>query len=302
MPDMGAITRTTVGRFAPSPSGPLHLGSLVTALGSYCHARQRGGLWRLRIEDLDTPRVVPGAAETILKTLEHLGFEWDGEVVWQSRRFEAYAATLHQLKQDGWLFDCGCSRREILASAPHAGEEGPVYPGTCRHGLPPGRQARSQRLRVDSGLICFADGLYGQIEQSLQSAVGDFVLRRGDGVYAYQLAVVVDDHAAGITDVVRGADLLWSTPRQIHLHACLGHSPPHYIHLPLVLGNDGEKLSKRHQQDVPVSSDPHLLWQALNFLAQAPPKEMCRASAREILAWGVENFSLARIRPVDQTF
>lgn len=299
---MNLEKRQTVGRFAPSPTGPLHLGSLVTAVGSYCHARQRGGLWRLRMEDLDAPRVVPGAAESILRTLEQFGFEWDGEVVWQSRRHEAYEATLQQLRREDWLFDCGCSRREILASAPHAGEEGPVYPGTCRHGVPPGRSSRSQRLRVNAGLICFIDGLYGRIEQALHTAVGDFVLRRGDGVYAYQLAVVVDDHDAGVTDVVRGADLLWSTPRQIHLHACLGHLPPHYIHLPLVLGADGQKLSKRHQQDVQATSDPGLLWQALLFLGQNPPAALQQATPREILAWGIENFSVARIRPVDQPF
>ncbi|MBE0599382.1 MAG: tRNA glutamyl-Q(34) synthetase GluQRS, partial [Desulfuromonadales bacterium] len=210
-----------IGRFAPSPTGPLHFGSLVAAVGSYCLARQPGGKWLLRIEDLDPPRVVPGAADEILRTLESLGFTWDGEIVWQSRRTRRYEEALGKLEAKGLVFPCACSRREVLASAPHAGEEGPIYPGTCRHGLPPGRSPGAQRLRVPAAMVCFTDGVFGPSGHHLADTVGDFVLRRADGLFAYQLAVVVDDADAGVNQVVRGEDLLASTPRQIFLHACL---------------------------------------------------------------------------------
>lgn len=286
-----------VGRFAPSPTGPLHFGSLVTAVGSFCLARQAGGRWLLRIEDLDAPRVVPGAAEEILRTLEVLGLEWDGEVSWQSRRTAAYEVALARLRERGLVFACGCSRQEILASAPHPGEEGPVYPGTCRPGLAAGRRPRALRIRVPDETICFADGLYGSVQQCLASAVGDFVLRRADGVFAYQLAVVVDDAESGVTQVVRGADLLGSTPRQIYLHTSLGNPLPRYIHLPLVLAPDGEKLSKRHGAVAAGSAGQRgaLLWQALRFLGQEVPAGLQDAPPREILSWGVAHFDLGRV-------
>lgn len=286
-----------VGRFAPSPTGPLHFGSLVAAVGSYCLARQAGGRWLLRIDDLDAPRVVAGAADAILRALEALGLDWDGEVVWQSRRLEAYGEAMRRLEAQGLVYGCGCSRREILASAPHPGEEGPVYPGTCRNGLPPGRHPRAERVRVPAAPVCFRDGVFGDQEQHLADAVGDFVLRRADGIYAYQLATVVDDAAAGINQVVRGADLLASTPRQIFLHACLGSAIPRYVHLPLALGGDGEKLSKRHHLDGEgvFNADGRLLEAVLTFLGQVPPVDLRRASSRELLAWGVANFDLARV-------
>jgi len=286
-----------VGRFAPSPTGPLHFGSLATAVGSYCLARQARGRWLLRMEDLDAPRVVPGAAADILQALEKLGFEWDGEIVWQSRRQEAYRQALEQLRARGLVFACACSRREILASAPHPGEEGPIYPGTCRPGLPPGRQPRAERLRVPRRQVCFRDGLFGRVEQHLADAVGDFVLRRADGIFAYQLAVVVDDAGAGVNQVVRGADLLGSTPRQIYLHSCLGQTVPNYVHLPLALAADGEKISKRHGAvAVADVGDARLtLVRVLEFLGQRPPAELRDASPREVLAWGVENFDLRRV-------
>lgn len=286
-----------VGRFAPSPTGPLHFGSLVTAVGSFCLARQAGGRWLLRIEDLDTPRVVPGAAEEIMRTLEALGLEWDGEVIWQSRRAAAYEAALARLRERGLVFACGCSRQEILASAPHPGEEGPVYPGTCRPGLAAGRRPRALRIRVPDEVVCFADGLYGPQQQCLASAVGDFVLRRADGLFAYQLAVVVDDAESGVNQVVRGADLLASTPRQIYLHTCLGSPLPRYVHLPLVLAADGEKLSKRHGAIAEGSAPERgaLLWRALHFLGQGVPDGLQTATPREILSWGVAHFSLDRV-------
>lgn len=286
-----------VGRFAPSPTGPLHFGSLVTAVGSFCLARQQRGRWLLRIEDLDAPRVVPGAADAIMRTLEVLGLAWDGEVVWQSRRVPAYEAALARLRERGLVFACGCSRQEILASAPHPGEEGPVYPGTCRSGMAAGRRPRAMRIQVPDEVVCFADGIYGPVRQCLAGAVGDFVLRRADGLFAYQLAVVVDDAESGVNQVVRGADLLTSTPRQIYLHTCLGYPLPHYIHLPLVIAPDGEKLSKRHGA-VAVSSvreRSELLWQALHFLGQDAPEDLRYAPCREILDWGVIYFALDRV-------
>lgn len=202
------------GRFAPSPTGPLHFGSLIAALGSCLDARQQGGTWLLRMEDVDTSRNVPGAADDILRTLAAFGFEWDGPVLYQSQRLAAYGAALEQLKQAGLAYGCACSRKEIADSATHAAIDGGLaYPGTCRKGLPDGRAARAWRLRVDNGEVAFIDRLQGRVVQHLEDDVGDFVLRRADGLFAYQLAVVVDDAWQGITDVVRGADLLASTPR-----------------------------------------------------------------------------------------
>jgi len=214
-----------IGRFAPSPTGPLHLGSLVAAVASWLDARAEGGRWLVRIEDVDTPRVVPGSADEILAALQTYGLEWDGEVVWQSRRTTLYERALDELRAKDLVFDCACSRADLqrAASAP-LGEE-PRYPGTCRHGLPPGREARSIRFRAPDG--------------------DDFIVRRADGLFAYQLAVVVDDAEQGVTRVVRGADLLTSTPRQIALQRALGYPTPEYVHVPLVLAPDGTKLGKR---------------------------------------------------------
>lgn len=210
---------TYVGRFAPSPSGPLHAGSLATALASWLDARAQGGRWLLRIEDVDTPRTVAGAADVIMGQLQALGLVWDGDIVWQSRRNAAYQAAFDALAAQGLIYGCGCTRREIADSAlrgqtaPGADGERP-YPGTCRHGLPAGREARAWRLRVPDGVERFEDRWLGPQEQDVAQAVGDFALRRADGLWAYQLAVVVDDAAQGVTDVVRGADLLSSTARQ----------------------------------------------------------------------------------------
>lgn len=291
------LHQRVVGRFAPSPTGPLHFGSLVAAVGSFCLARRAGGSWLVRIEDLDTPRVVAGAADDILRTLEVLGLAWDGEVLWQSRRAAAYEAALARLQAKGLVFACGCSRQEILASAPHPGDEGPVYPGTCRSGLAAGRRPRALRVRVPDEVVCLTDGLYGPVRQCLSDAVGDFVLRRADGLFAYQLAVVVDDAACGVNQVVRGADLLSSTPRQVYLHACLGNPLPRYVHLPLVLAPAGEKLSKRHGA-LSVASEREggrMLWQALRFLGQEVPVDLLKAPPGEVLAWGVRHFALERV-------
>ncbi len=290
-------SRAVVGRFAPSPTGPLHIGSLVTAVGSYCLARQAGGRWLLRIEDLDRPRVVPGADAVILSTLDGFGLHWDGEVLYQSRRSARYEEALETLRRRGLVFDCACSRKEVLASAPHAGEEGPVYPGTCRHGLAEGRRPRALRVRVPEEMVCFSDGVFGPVQQCLASAVGDFVLRRADGLFAYQLAVVVDDADSGVTQVVRGTDLLGSTARQVYLHSCLGTSVPQYVHLPLALSAAGEKISKRHGGlACPAPSQAAAtLCRVFDFLGQQPAAELRDGTVEEILAWGVANFSCERV-------
>lgn len=251
----------------------------------------------MRIEDLDAPRVVAGAADHILRTLEACGLEWDGPVLYQSRRTDRYQAALDRLQQSGLLFACGCSRKEVLASAPHVGEEGPVYAGVCRAGLPQGRRPRSLRIRVPQEQVCFVDGVFGVREQRLESVVGDFVLRRADGLFAYQLAVVVDDAESGVNQVVRGADLLTSTPRQIFLQSCLGYSPPDYIHLPLALAQDGEKISKRHGAAAVSTAEGRArdLWRALRFLGQPVPEELQSAAASEVVAWGVKHFVLQRV-------
>ncbi|MDO9080688.1 MAG: tRNA glutamyl-Q(34) synthetase GluQRS [Desulfuromonadales bacterium] len=284
-----------VGRFAPSPTGPLHFGSLLAALGSYLSIRRRGGIWRLRIEDLDPLRTIPGSEDELLRTLESLGLEWDGPLLRQSERFAVYEAALQELAAQGLLFRCSCSRKEILATAPHAGEEGPIYPGTCRQGLRAGQEARALRLRVDNKIISFVDKLYGPYQQNLSLDVGDFVLKRADGLFGYQLAVVVDDGASGITEVVRGADLLASTPRQIYLQRLLGLPTPAYLHLPLALGDDGEKLSKRHGRYALPADPGRALFSALIFLGQRPPPELRGAPPAELLAWAVTNFNVAAI-------
>ncbi|WP_406868162.1 tRNA glutamyl-Q(34) synthetase GluQRS [Paraburkholderia fungorum] len=238
------------GRFAPSPTGPLHFGSLVSALASWLDARAHGGAWLVRIEDIDGPRTVPGAAEDILSTLERFGMRADEPPVWQSHRFARYQEALEQLQADGLVYPCGCTRKEIADSLLHAHARNTTlaYPGTCRNGLN-GKPARAWRLRVpdgDAAVITFEDRWQGSQTQNLATEVGDFVLRRADDQWAYQLAVVVDDADAGITHVVRGADLMDSTARQIYLQRCLGVPTPTYLHVPVVTNDQGEKLSKQN--------------------------------------------------------
>lgn len=266
---------TYIGRFAPSPSGPLHAGSLVAALASWLDARAHDGRWLLRIEDVDTPRTVPGAAEFIMQQLRALGLHWDGDVIWQSQRGDAYQAAFDALAARGLVYGCGCTRREIADSAlrgqaaPGADGERP-YPGTCRHGLPPGREARAWRLVMPNGLERFDDRWLGPQEQDVAQAVGDIALKRADGLWAYQLAVVVDDGFQGVTDVVRGADLLSSTARQRVLGRLLGLPPVRYLHVPLILDPaSGLKLSKQNGAppidiDAPLAS-LQAAWRALGF-------------------------------------
>ncbi len=232
------------GRFAPSPTGPLHFGSLVAAVGSYLDAKANRGEWLVRMEDLDQPRTVPGAADAILHTLKALGMAWDGEIAYQSTRGDAYREALDQLKSRGLIYPCACSRREIADSA-IAGIDGPVYRGTCRKGLLRGQATRAERVLTRGTQMEFTDAIQGRITHDIEHQIGDFVLKRADGLHAYQLAVVVDDAAQGITDIVRGADLLDSTPRQIYLQQLLGLATPRYAHLPVAVNVMGEKLSKQ---------------------------------------------------------
>jgi len=291
-----------IGRFAPSPTGPLHFGTLLAALGSYLAAKQSGGQWLMRVEDLDLPRVVAGSADRILLLLDQLGFEWDGPILYQSQRFERYREILDSLRSHGFLFDCSCSRKEILASAPHPGEEGPIYPGTCRNGPLGTRPQHAVRLRVNDQSVIFTDQVFGRQSQNLEKQVGDFVLHRSDGVFAYQLAVVVDDIDTGVSQVVRGADLLSSTARQIYLYQCLQSVVPEYLHLPLVFGDDGMKLSKRNGLNgmIDHNNGARMIWQGLDFLGQMPPVDLYGGSSAELLRWGVENFESHKIPTVSR--
>jgi glutamyl-Q tRNA(Asp) synthetase len=294
---MTSSNRSYLGRFAPSPTGPLHFGSLAAAAGSFLEARTRGGAWLLRMEDVDAPRCSQAAADDILRTLEACGFAWDGEVVWQSRRTGAYANALERLKAAGRVFPCACTRKELSDSA-IAPDGAVIYPGTCRQGLPAGRPARAWRLRVGDARIAFDDAIQRRIDSDLANEAGDFILLRADGLFAYQLAVVVDDAAAGITHVVRGADLLASTPRQIFLQQSLGLATPAYAHLPVAVNAAGEKLSKQTRAaPVDASRPGPALFAALDFLGQRPPPELSGASPDELWAWAMSHWRLDRVPP-----
>jgi len=290
------------GRFAPSPTGPLHFGSLVAAVGSFLDARAHRGEWLLRIEDLDPPREIDGAAADILRTLECFGLHWDGPVIYQSRRADRYEHALRLLEAQKNIYPCACSRRDIRELSAHS-DSPHIYPGTCRNGLPPGREARALRLRVPQRHIHFTDRLQGDIQEWLPTGSGDFVVKRADSLFAYQLAVVVDDIEQGITDVVRGADLLSSTPRQLLLYALLGADAPRYLHLPLATDRHGEKLSKQSAAN-PVHSQPvsATLCAVLRFLGQpletgaedAEPAALLRFASEH---WRSENLPLAAHLP-----
>ena len=275
------------GRFAPSPTGPLHFGSLVAAVASWVDARAAGGEWLVRIEDVDTPRTVPGAADDILRTLEAFGLGWDGEVTWQSRRAPLYRVALERLEAQGVVYRCRCSRRE-LADSGLPGIEGAVYPGTCRALALAPAEPGADRVITGGEPLGFVDRVQGAVSQRLDSQVGDFVLRRRDGLFAYQLAVVVDDAEQGITDVVRGADLLLSTPRQIHLQRLLGYPTPSYLHVPVATHLGGQKLSK---QSLAPALEPGralpALSAALAFLGQdvAPAQTPSGLLAAAVAAW-----------------
>jgi len=290
------------GRFAPSPTGALHTGSLVAAVGSYLMAKHSGGRWLLRLDDLDAPRQVIGMADDIMRTLESFSLLWDGEVARQSLNKHEYMQVFEALRKSGVIYPCCCSRREIAlaASAPHQDDDCLPYSGACRSGIKPDSIVRSWRVRVPEDEICFSDRRKGEVYQKLSDVSGDFAVRRGDGEFAYQLAVAVDDHLAGVTQVVRGDDLLASTPRQIYIQRLLGYKQPEYCHLPLVEGPGGAKLSKR---DNLISDQPgnmrggegRILFSILKFLGQKPPSELGSYSCRDILEWGGVHFDAESI-------
>ncbi|MGE4337190.1 MAG: tRNA glutamyl-Q(34) synthetase GluQRS [Pigmentiphaga sp.] len=298
-PSSDRLTRTPyIGRFAPSPSGPLHRGSVVAALASYIDARAHGGIWRVRIEDVDLPRAVPGADRVILGQLQALGMRADGEIWWQSQRDAVYAGVLASLKMRGLAYGCACTRRELrdaaLRVSPLTGE--PPYPGTCREGLPPGREARAWRYRVAPGEEVFIDRWFGEQRQDVAREVGDFVIRRADDLWAYQLAVVVDDIAQEVSDVVRGADLLASTARQRQLHrelarpplAATALPPPRMLHVPLITDDGGRKLSKQNGAPAADAARPLVelqhAWEALGF-ARLPAIDVADFHRQALLPW-----------------
>lgn len=285
-----------VGRFAPSPTGPLHFGSLVAAVASYCDARAQSGNWLIRMEDLDKPREMAGAADDILRTLEGFGFEWNDEIMYQSQRAAAYENALSILKNKHLIYPCTCSRKEIADSSAQTGIEGKIYPKTCLMHAPKANSSAAFRARVLDSNTSFLDAIQGKISQSLAKEIGDFVLKRADGIFAYQLAVVVDDAAQNITHIVRGADLLDSTPRQIYLQQLLGFSTPSYAHVPIAVNQNGEKLSKQTLA-APISMrlPAHQLFSALSFLGQNPPVEMQSATLAEMWRWAIANWQLSQV-------
>ena len=284
-----------IGRFAPSPTGLLHIGSLLTALASYADARAQDGRWLVRMEDLDPPREMAGAADDILRTLEAFGFEWDGEVAYQSRRYDLYHEALGRLKAKGLVYPCDCSRKDWQAAA-RAGADGFVYNGCCA-GLDPQRalhKTPAWRVRVPDEIIGFDDAVVGHYAQNLAHDIGDFVLLRADGFWAYQLAVVADDAAQGITHIVRGQDLLVSTPRQLWLQRALDAPEPHYAHLPLLVNGAGQKWSKQTLAPaLDLGAREALLRQVMAYLKLPAAPEVGRP--QDLLAWAVRHWDMAKV-------
>jgi len=270
-----------IGRFAPSPTGPLHFGSLVTAVASYLDAKAADGKWLVRMEDLDPPREMSGAADSILKTLEIYHLFWDGDVWFQSKRHDAYKDAIDRLLKQGQAFFCTCSRKNILK------ELNGIYPGTCRKQLSSPPKPSAIRLKTQDITTGFLDGIQGEFRQNLNRDIGDFIIKRKDNLYAYHLAAVVDDHAQGITHIIRGLDLLDSTPRHLYLQQCLAFTHPHYYHLPLITNNKGQKLSKQSfAPPIPSNAPSFYLWHALQALGQHPPAELLDTPPTDILLWG----------------
>lgn len=295
-----SIPRPYRGRFAPSPTGPLHFGSLVTAVGSYMQARSQHGEWLVRMEDIDPPREQPGAADAILRALEAYHLHWDGAVLYQSDRAEAYLVALDQLQNQGDSFPCSCTRTSIANTLAnhqiHTTEGQLVYPGTCRHGLPTGTTARAIRLRVPARTDTFSDALQGRIETDLQAQIGDFVVRRADGLFAYHLAVVVDDAKQQISEIVRGTDLLTSTPPQRYLQSCLGYPHPRYCHLPIVVNQQGQKLSKQtFAPAIDIDEPGPTLIKALNTLGLSPDVSLIGAPPATLLSWAITQWDLQKL-------
>jgi glutamyl-Q tRNA(Asp) synthetase len=284
------------GRFAPSPTGPLHFGSLIAAVGSFLQARSQQGEWWLRIENIDPPREVAGAIDAILYSLEAHGLVWDGQVQYQQQREERFAAALNEIRQTGRLYRCSCSRQQIANSTGQ--RSGPlIYPGTCRDKPPFGHGPHAQRVNTQNSAIWFEDTLQGKQYINLETESGDFVLQRSDGLYSYQLAVALDDVEQGMTEVVRGSDLLDSTPRQIFIQQLLGFTPPRYTHLPVAIDPvTGQKLSKQNRAPALIDSQAtQNLWQVLDFLGQHPPVELRQISVEEFWSWAIPHWQLSAV-------
>jgi glutamyl-Q tRNA(Asp) synthetase len=283
-----------VGRFAPSPTGPLHLGSLSTAVASFLHARQNGGRWLVRIEDLDPPRTVPGAADGILSTLDAMALHWDGDVLYQSARSAEYRSIAEQLLERGLAFRCDCSRR-MLRGHIEDPELGPRYPGTCRRrGL--SALDTAIRVRVDAAPVTFEDAVQGEITVDLERLLGDYLIYRRDAVPAYHLAVVVDDDAQSVTTIVRGSDLLRSSAVHLHLGSLLGFQPARYVHVPVLTHASGEKMSKqRGAARVDIRNPGALGAQILEWLGSPPPAELAGAPPDELWEWGAEHWRCDRL-------
>jgi len=287
----------SIGRFAPSPSGPLHFGSLLAAVASFMQAKHQQGKWLVRIEDIDPPREVAGASDKILQQLERHGLFWDDTVLFQSAQIDHYFETLHHLQQQGLSYHCDCTRQRLCTL-------NGVYDAQC-HGLQLATENTSVRLSINDSLkaigssddrLILNDGIMGEFSQFLNKDVGDFVLRRRDGLISYQLAVVIDDQQQGITEIIRGADLLDSTPRQILLQQSLGYKTPQYAHIPLAMNTQGQKLSKQHfAKELPQINEHEQLWLALDWLQQKPPLELRKSSVEAIIKWGLAHWDISQI-------
>jgi len=277
------------GRFAPSPTGPLHMGSLIAALASYLDARAHGGIWLLRMEDLDPPREPEGAAKTILSQLEALHLHWDGAVLYQSQRLEAYANALSELKQQQLCFPCSCTRQRLKSL-------NGVYDGHCKSAASTATGSFAIRVAIADVECCFDDRIQGRFCQQLKNEVGDFVIKRKDGLFAYQLAVVVDDEFQEISHIVRGQDLLDSTPRQIYLQRQLGYHTPRYAHIPVIVNEQGDKLSKQSfAEAIDTDNGSELIYQALAYLGQSPDSRLLGSDCETLLKWGVENWDIQAV-------
>ena len=291
-----------IGRFAPSPTGPLHFGSLIAAVASYCDAKAKHGKWLVRMEDLDKPREVKGAADTILQQLEAFGFTWDEQIIYQSQRAAYYEAALQSLKQNKLVYPCTCSRKEIVDSAASTGVEGIIYPKTCLNHPPKTNKNAAFRVITTEKNGSFTDAIQGNITQNIAKDIGDFILKRADGLFAYQLAVVVDDAAQHITDIVRGADLLSSTPRQIYLQQLLNLAVPHYAHVPVAVNTTGEKLSKQTlAKPIDAQLAAPLLTNALTFLGQQPPADLAKQAITDIWHWAINHWQIAKVPQANKT-
>ncbi|MDP1774855.1 MAG: tRNA glutamyl-Q(34) synthetase GluQRS [Methylobacter sp.] len=277
----------TIGRFAPSPTGPLHLGSLYTALAGFLQARSQQGLWLLRIDDLDTPRNVKGSANAILKTLEAFGLHWDGEVYYQSRHIDIYNDAISDLQKSGLIYPCTCSRKTLTSDGSID-----IYPGICRNRQTPPDGPHALRVKADKRIIAFQDELQGLISHDLAEQDGDFIVKRKDDIIAYQFAVVIDDDLQQVDHIVRGFDLLDATPKQIYLQQLLGLSTPRYMHVPVIVDEQGYKLSKQTQATaVDLNSPNHVIFELLALLKQNPPIELQQAPVTELLDWAIEHWN-----------